>query len=80
MRRGVDHRPRCHEHAERHRRRESKTDQEERRRGPFLLHDAIVICGGGGVGVEGGECASTSDEFDELVVIKRQPLLPKRSG
>jgi hypothetical protein len=30
--------------------------------------------------VDGGECASTSDEFDELVVITRQPLLPKRSG
>jgi hypothetical protein len=84
MRRGGDHRLRCHEHAARHRMRESerarRPRQEVRRRGPFLLHDAIVIGGGGGGGVDGGECASASDEFDELVVITRQPLLPKRSG
>jgi hypothetical protein len=57
-----------------------RTKQEERRLGPFLLHDSIVIRGGGGVSVDGGECARTSDEFDELIVITRQPLLPKRSG
>jgi hypothetical protein len=57
-----------------------RTRQEERRRGPFLLHDSIVISGGGGVGVNRGEGASTFDEFDELIVIALQPLVPKRSG
>ncbi len=60
--------------------RSRRSRAEESRWGPLFLYDAVIVCRGRGVGVDGGESACALDELDELVVVTRDPLLPKRAG
>ncbi len=53
--------------------------EEERSRSPLFFHHPVIISGGGGVGVDGGESARRLDELDKLVVVADNPLFAVRA-